>query len=46
MRTSYSQNSTYIGCTQYWYMKYIEKYEPEGEGASLYFGSAKMDSSF
>src|SRR3990172_5369982 len=39
-RTSYSQNSTYISCPKHWYNKYVEKWQPEKEGASIYFGSA------
>lgn len=39
-RTSYSQNNTYIDCSQHWYLKYKEGWEGELEGSSLYFGSA------
>lgn len=40
IRTSYSQNSTYIQCSQHWKYLYVDKYKSEKEGASLYFGSA------
>jgi hypothetical protein len=40
MKTSYSQNNTYIKCPQHWYLSYYEKWEPLLKGASLYFGSA------
>jgi hypothetical protein len=40
IRTSYSQNNTYITCPQHWKYSYIDKLKSEKEGASLYFGSA------
>lgn len=40
MRTSYSQNSTYISCPKHWDMSYNDKWEADSEGASMYFGSA------
>ena len=40
MRTSYSQNNTYITCPKLWYWQYVEKYTSETEGSSLYFGTA------
>jgi len=43
IKTSYSQNSTYKQCPKFWSWKYEYGFEPEGEGASLYFGSAVDD---
>ena len=40
MRTSYSQNNTYITCPKLWYWQYVEGYSSEVDGASLYFGTA------
>lgn len=40
MKTSYSQNNTYITCPKLWYYQYIEGYYSETEGSSLYFGTA------
>lgn len=40
MKTSYSQNNTYIKCPRHWYLSYVEKWEPLLKGASLFFGSA------
>jgi len=40
VKTSYSQNSTYIQCPKHWYIAYKEGYEAISEGASTYFGSA------
>lgn len=40
VRTSYSQNNTYVACPSYWHNQYKEKLVSEKEGASLYFGSA------
>lgn len=40
MRTSHSQNSTYIKCPKYWDWNYNHKLESDSKGASLYFGSA------
>jgi len=40
MRTSYSQNNTYIKCPRHWFLAYVEKWEPALKGASTYFGSA------
>lgn len=40
MRTSYSQNNTYITCPKAWYWQYVEGYQTEIEGSSLYFGTA------
>ena len=40
IRTSYSQNSTYIKCSKHWYWKYVEKLDSDFEGASLHFGTA------
>lgn len=40
MRTSYSQNNTYISCPQHWSWKYQHRLDPLEMGASLYFGSA------
>lgn len=39
-RTSYSQNSTYISCSEHWHKSYVERWESPVSGASLYFGSA------
>jgi len=43
IKTSYSQNSTYKSCPKFWSWKYEYGFEPEGEGSSLYFGSAVDD---
>ena len=43
IRTSYSQNNTYISCPKYWHWTYVEKYEAGSKGASMYFGSAVDD---
>jgi len=40
VRTSFSQNSTYVRCGQHWKLRYIDKLSSEVEGASTYFGSA------
>lgn len=40
MKTSYSQNSTYIDCPRYWELTYVEGYEAATQGSSLYFGTA------
>lgn len=40
MRTSYSQNNTYINCPKHWELRYKHKLSAEDEGASLHFGSA------
>ena len=40
IRTSYSQNSTYIRCPKHWWWKYVEKLDADFEGASLSFGTA------
>jgi hypothetical protein len=40
VRTSYSQNNTYIACPAYWQAQYKEKWFSLNEGAALYFGSA------
>ena len=39
-RTSYSQNSTYTGCPQYWNLSYNYRIKSDVESATLYFGSA------
>lgn len=39
-KTSYSQNNTYITCPKHWSMSYVDGWEADSEGASLYFGSA------
>jgi hypothetical protein len=40
MKTSYSQNNTYISCARHWDILYNEKLKSPIEGASTYFGSA------
>lgn len=40
IRTSYSQNNTYIKCPKHWYWKYVEKLDADFEGASTHFGTA------
>jgi hypothetical protein len=40
MRSSFSQNSTYINCPMAWKHQYIDGYSTEIEGSSLYFGTA------
>lgn len=44
IKTSYSQNSTYIQCPKFWEFNYIKKYKSKVEGASAHFGSAVDDS--
>lgn len=40
IKTSFSQNSTYIKCPKHWYWRYVEKLDSEYEGSSIYFGTA------
>lgn len=40
IRTSHSQNSTYIACPKYWDLYYNHKWRSKVEGASLAFGGA------
>lgn len=40
IKTSHSQNNTYITCPQHWHMSYNEKWANPIEGSSTYFGSA------
>lgn len=40
IKTSFSQNSTYIKCPMHWKWKYVDKLDANFEGASLHFGSA------
>ncbi len=40
IKTSYSQNNTYIACPKHWHLLYKEGLEGTTEGASTYFGSA------
>lgn len=40
VKTSHSQNSTYIACPQHWDLSYNKGYANPIEGSSTYFGSA------
>lgn len=40
VKTSYSQNNTYIACPKHWHLSYKERWENPTEGASTHFGSA------
>lgn len=40
IKTSHSQNNTYITCPQHWHMSYNERWTNPVEGSSTYFGSA------
>lgn len=43
MKSSYSQNNTYIACPQHWKWSYIEKLRVPDQSSALYFGSAVDD---
>lgn len=40
IKTSHSQNNTYITCPTHWHMSYNERWTNPIEGSSTYFGSA------
>ena len=43
MKSSYSQNNTYITCPQFWDWSYVKKLKSPDQSAALYFGSAVDD---
>lgn len=43
MRSSFSQNNTYITCPKHWHWSYVEKLKSPAQSAALYFGSAVDD---
>lgn len=43
MKSSYSQNNTYITCPQHWHWSYKEQLKSPDQSAALYFGSAVDD---
>lgn len=43
MRSSYSQNNTYITCPKHWEWSYVKKLSSPEQSAALYFGSAVDD---